>query len=98
MGVVFEARGPDGARVAVKLLAGRGGAARFEREQRLLAALGEDAGFVPLLDAGDSSQGPWVAMPFLPGGTLRDRLEAGRMEPGAALKLGRQLARALGRA
>src|SRR5438045_1100604 len=101
MGVVLRARAPDGAEVAVKLLKSLDSPdtlARFERERRLLASLGEDAGFVPLLDAGDGPAGPWLAMPFLAGGTLRDRLLKGPLAIEATIALGRSLARALGRA
>ena len=52
---------------------------RFERERRLLASLGEEEGFVPLLDFGDSPRGPYLVMPFLGGGTLRDKLRKGRL-------------------
>ena len=52
--------------------------ARFERERRLLASFGEADGFVPILDAGESEHGAFVVMPFVAGGTLRDRL---RREP-----------------
>ncbi len=41
---------------------------------RLLGSLGEAKGFVPLLDSGDGPTGPYVVMPLLTGGTLRDRL------------------------
>ena len=49
---------------------------RFERERRLLGSLGEAQGFVPLLEAGTSPHGPFIVMPLLRGGTLRDRLAA----------------------
>ena len=99
-GVVHRARTAGGEEVALKLLL-RGGAGplgRFERERRLLAELGEAQGFVPLLDAGQSPQGPYLVMPFLGGGTLRQRLRAGPLRVDQALALGRRLAAALGRA
>src|SRR5205823_3627351 len=76
MGVVVRGRGPDGRDVAIKLLlhANVDAVARFERERRLLGSLGENEGFVPLLDAGDSQRGPYIVMPFVPGGTLRNRM------------------------
>ncbi len=79
MGVVYRVRTPDGHDAALKLLleVDRDRFARFERERRLLSALGEKAGFVGCLDAGTSSAGAWLLMPFMPGGTLRDKLEAG---------------------
>jgi formylglycine-generating enzyme required for sulfatase activity len=101
MGVVLRARGPDGRTVALKLLHKTGSdtaLARFERERRLLAALGRDAGFVPLLDAGDSPHGPWIAMELLAGGTLRDRIDRGALSPDDAVALVLGLARAMARA
>jgi len=49
-GVVFAARGPAGDEVAVELLrqATPDSLARFERESRLEAELGDEAGFVPI--------------------------------------------------
>jgi tetratricopeptide (TPR) repeat protein len=74
--------------------------ARFERERRLQAALGETEGFVPLLGTGIARDGRqfFLVMPFLPGGTLRQRLEAGLLPVVEAVRIGRALARALGRA
>src|SRR5437868_160556 len=81
MGVVVLARAKDGREVAIKLVRhdrlNRAGVERFEREKRLLQTLGAEAGFVPLLDTGTSPQGPFVVMPYLTGGTLRDRLWKG---------------------
>ncbi len=100
MGVVFRARGPGGGEVALKLLARADGAAfaRFDRERRLLASLGEEEGFVGLLDAGTAREGAWLVMPLVPGGTLADRLEAGPLGVEETVALGTQLARALGAA
>jgi WD40 repeat protein len=102
MGVVFRARSPEGRDVAVKVVHAQGARTalpRLERERRLLAALGEELGFVPLLDAGEAREGPYLVMPFVAGGTLRDRLrERGRLTVDDAVALGIQLARALGAA
>ena len=98
MGVVYRVRGPDGHDAALKVLVRTDTEtiARFERERRLLASLGEEEGFVPLLDAGDTTQGhAYIVMPFVPGGSLRDRLQKGAMEVGAAIDLAKQLARAV---
>src|SRR5205807_1522729 len=75
-GIVYRAR--DGALiVAIKVLKSQRAEAvgRFEREGRLLAALG--GGFVPLLDVGVQSGTPYLVFPFIEGGTLRDRLARG---------------------
>jgi len=93
-GVVLRARAPDGRDVALKLLASARAdrVRRFERERRMLAALGEDEGFVPLLDAGAAASGPYVVMPFVAGGTLDGVLRRGPLPVADALRIGRALA------
>src|SRR5205823_1550498 len=59
---------------------------------------GASSGFVPLLDVGTTESGPFLVMPLLRGGTLRDRLGRGPLEAAEAVALGRALAGALGRA
>jgi serine/threonine-protein kinase len=100
MGVVYAARSPDGGDVAIKVLRKdtREVRVRFERERRLLASFGAADGFVPLLDAGVENECPFIVMPLLEGGTLRDRLGQGALEVGATIALGKTLARALARA
>jgi hypothetical protein len=100
MGVVYRARTPSGEVVALKVLARtqQETVARFEREQRLLRSFTAQDGFVPLLDAGATPGGPYLVMPFVPGGTLREKLRAGPIGIEATLALGRTLAAALGRA
>src|SRR5579883_2736037 len=99
MGVVHAARGPSG-EVAIKVLRATSAEAlaRFERESRLHARLGEVAGFVPVIEVGRSPQGPYIVMPLLPGGTLRDRLRTGPLGVEASIDLATQLGLALGRA
>ncbi len=100
MGVVLRGHSTSGD-VAVKVLLradSRKQLARFDREKRLLASLGEDAGFVPLLESGDSPQGPYIVMPFLGGGTLRDRLRRGPLPLEETVALGKRLAHAIARA
>jgi serine/threonine protein kinase len=98
-GTVFKAHGPRG-EVAIKLLRtpGAEARARFERERRLLASLGEEDGFVPIVDGGEWAHGPYLVMPLLSGGTLRARLERGPLAVEETLELGRALARALAHA
>jgi serine/threonine protein kinase len=100
MGTVLEGRGPDGRRVAVKLVHGatQERAQRFQREQDLLATLGEEEGFVALLDAGWSERGPYFVMPLVSGGTLLDRLAHGALDTADAVELVTRLAQAMGRA
>jgi tetratricopeptide (TPR) repeat protein len=100
MGVVYRVSSPGGGEAALKLLpqAGPEAFARYERERRLLASLGQDEGFVGLLDAGRSPEGAWLVMPLVPGGTLRDRLERGPLGVDETIALGIQLAKALGAA
>jgi serine/threonine protein kinase/tetratricopeptide (TPR) repeat protein len=100
MGVVYRVRAPDGGDAALKLLLKTDEAAfvRFERERRLLAALGEKEGFVQLLDAGVAGEAPWLVMPFVPGGTLRKKLESGPLGVQETIDLGKAIASALGAA
>jgi len=100
MGVVLRARAPDGTVVAVKCLHSvkQEAVARFEREERLLATLGEAAGFVPIIDAGETPRGPYLVMPLVGGGTLRNRLRNGPLAVADAVALGRTLAIAAGKA
>ena len=100
MGVVTLVRTPEGKEAALKLLkkADPETLARFEREKRLLASLGEEQGFVGFLDAGTAPEGAWLLMPFVPGGTLRRRLDAGPLGVAETVALGTQLAQALGAA
>ncbi len=100
VGVVYRARTSRGEPVALKLVP-RSDAltvARFEREVRILRSLGEAEGFVPLLDAGTSEAGPFLVMPLLRGGTLRDRLDRGPLPLSEVRRVGAALARALGEA
>ena len=100
MAVVYRARSPEGKEVALKVLQNADPVMieRFERERRLLGALeGEDC-FVKLIDAGSCAQGPFLVMPLMTGGTLRDRLRQGRLGPEETIALGRRLARALAQA
>ncbi len=98
--VVYEARSPRGERVAVKLLRSRDpdDAARFEREAALQGQLGLEDGFVPLLDRGVAPEGPFTVMPFLEGGTLKQRLARGPLPVAEAIGLVRALAGAMARA
>jgi predicted Zn-dependent protease/predicted Ser/Thr protein kinase len=98
--VVFEARSERGERVAIKLLRSLDPSAadRFAREADLLGQLAPGEGFVPLLGRGEAPEGPFLVMPFLEGGTLRDRMRKGPLPVAEVLAMARTLAAALGRA
>ncbi len=97
MGVVYRARSPRGDEVAVKVLGRVQGdaLARFDRERRLAGSFTAREGFVPLLDAGVAPQGPYLVMPLVTGGTLRDRLKNGPFNVEQTLALGTSLANAI---
>jgi formylglycine-generating enzyme required for sulfatase activity/serine/threonine protein kinase len=99
-GAVYRVRTPDGRDAALKLLHRFDAVAfaAFERERRLLGSLGEEEGFVGLLDAGVSAEGPYLVMPLVPGGTLRERLQKRPLAVEETLALGVALATALGKA
>jgi len=99
-GVVYRGRSPQGQLVAVKLLATQTPEVleRFQREARLHEQLGAEAGFVPFLDMGLAENRPYLVMPLLQGGTLRDRLQRGPLTVRGAIELGQRLATALGQA
>ena len=66
--------------VAVKLLAPAADRSRFEREARAVASLAHP-NVCQLYDYGEAEQGPYMILEWLPGGTLEDRLAAGRPLP-----------------
>jgi hypothetical protein len=97
-GSVYLCRAPDGRDVAVKLLKRTSSASarlRFDRERRLLATFSERDGFVPLLDSGETPEGPFFVMPLLEGGTLRARLDRGPLGVEETISLGIRLSSAL---
>jgi len=87
MGLVFRAvRESDGAEVALKVMRfeliedpvfGR----RFEQEARAASEV-RDEHLVPVLEAGQADGRRFLAVAYIPGGTLEDRLEdRGKLEP-----------------
>jgi WD40 repeat protein len=101
IGTVLEGRDAAGRSVAIKVLirATPEALARFERERRLLATLGAQGGFVPLLETGVCEVGPYLVMAFVRGGTLREHMDAkGALPLDSVLDLGRRIATALGHA
>jgi tetratricopeptide (TPR) repeat protein len=82
MGVVYRARDKRLNRiVALKFLGPEGAASpdaltRFRREAELIAALNHP-NIATLYEAGEWDGEPFLALEFLPGGTLKDRLRTG---------------------
>ncbi|HEX6599961.1 MAG TPA: protein kinase [Gemmatimonadaceae bacterium] len=86
-------------KVAIKMLhadiAASVGAERFLREIGILARLSHPH-IVPLIDSGDAEGRPYWVSPFVPGGSLRDRLEREhRLAVGDAIAVAREVAMAL---
>ncbi len=87
-----------GRRVALKVLAAEVGetlgAERFEREILTVARL-QHPHILPLFDSGTAAGRLWYSMPFVEGGSLRDRLERGPLSVSEATRLAVELANAL---
>ena len=99
MGVVSLAEDPGGRRVALKelmALHSREPMAhrRFQKEVEALRRL-QHPHVVPILDAGEQCGVPWIALDYVEGGSLADRLRAGPLPLAEAIGIGRQLAGAL---
>jgi serine/threonine-protein kinase len=86
-------------KVAVKLLASNADRARFEREAHAVAALAHP-NICQLYDYGESDDGPYMILEYLPGGTLEDRLSAagGPLPDGEALRVAQEVAAGLAHA
>jgi serine/threonine-protein kinase len=91
MGEVYRATDSDlGRTVAVKLLSERHAQdaevrERFTREARSAARLSSHPNIVTVYDVGEHAGRPYIVMQFLSGGSVHDRLRAGRVEPSRAL-------------
>ncbi len=86
--------------VAVKVLRSSWDSAarrRFEREQRVMDRLSETAGFVPILETGETDDGsPYIVMPFYEGGSLQRRVaRSGPIEWPRAVRLVEEVAKTL---
>jgi hypothetical protein len=97
MGVVYRARDVRADRdVAIKVILSAGHAsaidlARFQAEARAVAAV-QHPGIVTLFVAGEHDGCPFLVMEFCPGGSLRDTLNRGVMDPNDAAELVAELA------
>jgi serine/threonine protein kinase len=85
--------------VAVKVLSDvftekSGYVARFRREARVAARLSNPS-LVGMLDYSDESERPYIVMEYVAGGTLADRITAGKAEEVDPQRLARQLLSAL---
>ncbi len=96
MGEVFEATGPDGERVALKLMRSRdpGFAARFKREARHLAVV-DHPGVVRFVACELDGPTPWIASELLIGEDLSARLARGPLTAAEVVALGLRLCDAL---
>jgi hypothetical protein len=99
MGIVFLARDRTLDReVAIKIVdpsqATAIAAERFLREARILAAVSHP-NIVPVHRAGTADGIPYYVMDYLEAPTLADRLEAGRLQPDAALSVADDILAAL---
>jgi len=99
MGVVYRAQDAEGREVALKLLlASRSNnpvaLRRFEQEAKTLARL-RHAHVVQVLAAGEQQGTPWLALEFVSGESLEERLTRGPLPVWEAIRLTAQLARAL---
>ncbi len=68
--------------------------ARFEREAKAIAAL-EHPAIVPVYDYGEADQKVFLAMRYMGGGSLADKLRAGRLPVAALSKIYERVAPAL---
>ena len=80
--------------VAVKMLAPTADLERFRREARSLAALAHE-NVVRVFDYGEDAAGPFMALEWLPGGTLDDRLAAGALPPDETARIAHGVAAGL---
>ena len=86
--------------VAVKVLRSTWDSAarrRFEREQRVMAHLSTTAGFVPIVETGETPSGsPYIIVPFYPGGSLQQRISlSGPIDWPRAVRLAEEVASTL---
>ena len=87
-------------RVAIKILNERFAGdpeirTRFAREARIAARLSVEPNVITIFDVAEVAGQPAIVMEFLPGGTLADRMRAGRIPPALGLAWLAQAGRAL---
>ena len=98
MGLVYKARGPDGQAVALKLLLRRleepTVRRRFQAEVQALGKL-RHPNVVQILDTGEHDGHPWLALEFVAGESLQERLRRGPLPLRLATQVAEDLAAAL---
>lgn len=68
--------------------------ARYQRELQIIALLGHTC-IVPVYEFGEQKGQPYIVMPYLPGGSLKKRLEMGPVSPDEATLIIQRIASAL---
>jgi serine/threonine protein kinase len=100
MGKVYEASGPDGTRVALKvvkedLARDETFRRRFQREARIAQTV-RNPHVVPVLDTGEHDGLPFMAQQFIDGSSLEQKLKAeGRIDLATAVNICAQVAEGL---
>ncbi|MGI8631696.1 MAG: serine/threonine-protein kinase [Solirubrobacterales bacterium] len=99
MGSVLRARTADGQDVAIKLVKPELASdqvfrRRFAREVRIASEVRHE-NLVAVIESGEHDGLPWLAQPYVSGGSLADRLESGHLELAEALKIATGVARGL---
>lgn len=101
MGEIFRAEDEVlGRTVAVKVLAERYSRdesirARFTREALAAARLSSEPNTITIFDVGEWRDRPFIVMEYLEGGSLEDRLRAGKPSPGQSVRWLEETAEAL---
>ena len=80
--------------VALKLLAPTAELDRFRREAQAVAALAHE-NVMRVYDYGEDEAGPFMALEWLPGGTLEERLQSGPLPPAETRRIAEGMAAGL---
>jgi eukaryotic-like serine/threonine-protein kinase len=80
--------------VALKMLSATADLERFRREARSLAGLAHE-NVMRVFDYGEAESGPFMALEWLPNGTLEDRLGRGALPPAEARRIAQGIAAGL---
>lgn len=95
-GEVFLARDQVlGRKVALKVLKTRGGAMESLLREARTTARFQHPHIVTVYEVGEHEGRPWLALEYVEGGTLRDRLRTGRPAPRESLRIALAIAQAL---